>query len=150
MTLDDKPEIDQDHINEARNNNGHAFNRIGFAYHFGEVNYFKAMAWYQLGANENDEMAYNNIGCLYSVGHGVCQDYHIAIEYFLKAAKLSIAFSMGNIGEQFFYGRGVTSNLYYALAWYLKSGKRPAKVLELYKKGIFLRKEDQSKFSHCS
>jgi hypothetical protein len=33
LALDDKLEISQEHINEARNNNGDACANIGFAYH---------------------------------------------------------------------------------------------------------------------
>jgi hypothetical protein len=36
LALVDNLEISQEHINEARNNNGHACANIGFAYQFGE------------------------------------------------------------------------------------------------------------------
>jgi TPR repeat protein len=83
---------------------------------------------------------------MHAVGLGACQDHHIAMEYFLKAASLGNPMGMSNIGEQFFYGRWVTVNLHYALAWYLKSGKKPDRMLELSRKGIFLTEVDQSKF----
>jgi TPR repeat protein len=53
---------------------------------------------------------------MHSIGLGACQDHHIAMAYFLKAASLGNPMGMSNIGEQFFYGRGVTVNLHYALA----------------------------------
>jgi TPR repeat protein len=145
LSLDDGVAIDTDKINKAKNNDGEALRHIGNDYYNKLKDYSKAMAWYQLAANQNEMVAYNNIGNMYYFGLGVSQDYITAMEYYLTAARDNHKNAMTNIGILFFNGKGVPADKYRALKWLTKSGDKPEKAKELNKQGIHLTEEDKSK-----
>jgi TPR repeat protein len=145
LILDDELELDVGTINRAKNNNGQALQDIGHEYANKIKDYSKAMAWYKLAVNQNNTVAYINIGFMYDYGYGVSQDYFIAIEYYLKAARDKNKVAMSNIADLFLEGDGVQLDTYRALEWLSKGGTKPEKVKELNQQGIHLTEEDKSK-----
>jgi TPR repeat protein len=145
LSLDDGVAIDAYTINKAKNNDGQALRDIGYEYMSKKEDYSKSMAWYQLAANQNDLIAYNNIGFLYRNGLGVSRDYITSMEYCLKAASCNDRKAMTNIGILFSNGKGIPVDKYKALEWLTKGGTKPEKVKELNQEGIHLKKEDKSK-----
>ncbi|KAI8885762.1 HCP-like protein, partial [Backusella circina FSU 941] len=107
--------------------------------------YSKAIAWFQLGANQNDSGAQFNIAFFYENGLGVSQDYPTAMEYYLKAAENNHTIAMSHIGLLFLNEKDVPLDKYKALEWLVKSGNEPGKVEELNKAGFHLDEEDKSK-----
>lgn len=105
LTLDDRIEFDAETINKAKKNDGAAYYDIGYGYGIELKNYSKAMAWYQLAANQNNPFAQNSIGVLYDNGFGVSQDYYIAMDYYLKAAGNNDNVAKENMGEHFYMDR---------------------------------------------
>jgi TPR repeat protein len=143
--LDDKVNVDADKINEAKNNDGDAFQFIGFIYETEIKDYSKAMEWYQLAINQNNKDAYNDIGCLYYDGLGVSRDYDMSLGYLLKAVGHGDDSAMDNIGFYFLYGHGVPVDKYKALEWYIKYGKKPEQIKALNDKGVHLKEVDKGK-----
>jgi TPR repeat protein len=146
LSLDDG--LDAKIITLAHYNDGVALRSIGLNYYLKIKDYSKAMAWYQLAANQNITDAYNNIGVLYFFGCGVSRDRFTAAEYFLKAARDNNRLSMINIASSFLSGFGVSVDKYKALEWFAKSGDKPDDVKVLNKQGIHLKEEDKSKSSY--
>jgi TPR repeat protein len=145
LSLDDGVAIDADKINKAKNNDGQALRKIGYKYANKLKDYSKAMRWYQLAVNQNETVAYNDIGFMYHNGYGVSRDYITSIEYYLKGASGNEKYSMSNIGNLFLNGYGVSVDTYKALEWFNKSGNRPEKVKALNQQGTHLTEEDKSK-----
>lgn len=65
--------------------------------------------------------AMNMIGWMYKNGHGVEQDYAVAMEWYKKAAALGNANAMNNIGWAYCHGIGAEQDYAAALAWYEKA-----------------------------
>lgn len=65
--------------------------------------------------------AMNMIGWMYKNGHGVEQDYAVAMEWYKKAADLGNANAMNNIGWAYCHGIGAEQDYAAALAWYEKA-----------------------------
>ena len=52
-----------------------------------DVNYKKAIEWYEKAAEQGDAQAQYNLGSMYYNGQGVDVNYKKAFEWFEKAAK---------------------------------------------------------------
>ncbi len=62
-----------------------------------------------------------NAGWMYFEGHGVEQDYAVAMEWYEKAADLGNMYAMNNIGDMYREGYGVEQDYETALEWYEKA-----------------------------
>ena len=78
----------------------------------------RATKWYLEAAKLGDANVQNNLGCLYSIGREVLQDYNKAFNWYLKAAKQGHITAQYNLGNCFYYGHGVTQNYNEAVIWY--------------------------------
>ena len=58
-----------------------------------------AMEWYQKTAEQRDEFAENNIGCLYEHGEGVVEDRAMAMEWYRKAAEKGHVLAKESVGR---------------------------------------------------
>lgn len=97
---------------------------IGYLYRYGEgveLDYAKAMEWYEKAAGLGERASMAEIGLLYYYGEGVDQDYEKALEWFEKAADLRHSNSMYNIGVMYAYGEGVEQDYGMAMKWYEKA-----------------------------
>jgi uncharacterized protein len=96
--------------------------------------YHKAMEFYVKSANQEDANAQFNIGIfsfhsniilatddliwtgfMYKNGQGVPQDYHKAMEFYLKSANQGNAFAQNNIGMNLFHSNLTVTTNYFNL-----------------------------------
>jgi len=54
---------------------------------------------------------------MYDKGPGVDQDYHQAMEWYLKAANQGQAMAQNNIGVMYHHGHGVDQDYHQAIFW---------------------------------
>jgi TPR repeat protein len=101
-------------ISRAKSNDGEALQTIGYTYR-NKRRYSKAMAWFQLAANQNNINAYTTIGMMYHNGHGVSEDHLTALEYYLRAVRAGYTLPMSNIAALFLQENGLS-----ALEWLIK------------------------------
>jgi TPR repeat protein len=99
LKLDDGIIVTAATLIQAKSNDGEALCIIGSTYKPKRSNYSKAMAWYQLAANQNVSDAYYNIGLLYQTGKGVPQDLTTLMDYYLKGAAGNSRYCMNLIGR---------------------------------------------------
>jgi TPR repeat protein len=92
-------------------------------YEYNNQRYTEAMLWFKVPDVENLAMAQASIGTLYSRGNGVVLDYHIALNWYLKAAKQHYEPVFSDIGTLFYYGRGVPRDRHKAKEWFYKGGE---------------------------
>jgi tetratricopeptide (TPR) repeat protein len=145
LSLVDGLEINVDTFNKAKNNDAKALRNICCEYTNKIKDHSKAMNWYQLAINQNETVAYNDIGIMYYNGFGVSRDYITAMEYFLKVASGNNNIAMSNIGLGISNGKGAPADKYKALEWFAQNEKKPENAKELNQQGIHLKEEDKSK-----
>ncbi|WP_139151534.1 tetratricopeptide repeat protein, partial [Salmonella enterica] len=68
-----------------------------------------------------DEDAYNSIGWMYKFGHGVEQNYSLALEWFHKAAECNNSSGWYNLGCMYRDGHGTAQDLQQALYGFKKA-----------------------------
>ena len=99
---------------------------LGYMYLYGdeatkvEPNYKQAFTYYEMAANQNDNIAINNLGSLYYSGIGTARDIVKATQMFSKAAELGNTEAMVNLGFIYLSEQG---DFY-----------RPQEAIELFKK----------------
>ena len=89
-----------------------------------DVNYKKAIEWYEKAAKQGDANAQYNLGVMYHHGHGVDVNYKKAIEWYEKAAKQGYADAQYNLGLMYHHGQGVDVNYKKAIEWYEKAAEQ--------------------------
>src|SRR5436190_1260196 len=72
-----------------------------------ENDYKKALEYYKLSANQNNDAAQNNLGYMYQNGLGVEKDYMKAIEYYQLSAEQNNAAAQNNLGHMYQNGLDV-------------------------------------------
>lgn len=106
-----------------------AFARLGYIYENGlldfDVNLTVAFEYYKKAVelDENPE-ALNCLGNFYYNGKIVKQNYTIAVEHYVKAAKYGNVDAMNNLGICYEYGRGTEKNLVKAMECYKKASEK--------------------------
>ncbi len=65
-----------------------------------------------------DDDAYNSIGWMYKCGHGVEQNYSLALEWFHKSAECNNSSGWYNLGCMYRDGYGTAQDLQQALYWF--------------------------------
>ncbi|KAG0288223.1 hypothetical protein BGZ96_007973 [Linnemannia gamsii] len=98
------------------------------------------------GASCGDKEDQVTLGDMYRDGKGVPQDYHIAMVWYLKAARQAFAPAQYNIGDFYFLGHGVRQDFSQAMEWYIKAaslGHAPSlfSIGFLFHDGLGVRKD---------
>ncbi len=80
-----------------------------------------ARKYYELAADQGDEIAQYNLGTYYFFGFGVDQDYSEALRLFRLAAEQGYANGIFAVGECYYLGTGVDKDPETAAEWYQKA-----------------------------
>lgn len=91
------------------------------AYRAGD--YQQALATWSRLAEKGDAKAQNNMGVLYSEGHGVERDNEIALAWFTKSAEQGFVLAQANLGDSYFNGDIVPQDYGQAAYWYALSAR---------------------------
>ncbi len=87
---------------------------LGYMYLYGEdgveVNHKKAFEYYKMAAEQNDDVAVNNLGSLYYSGIGTKRNSLAAAQMFAKAANLGNVEATVNLAFIYLSGYGVSQN----------------------------------------
>ena len=97
---------------------------LGVLYNDGkgvEQGYVVARKYYELAADQGDDIAQYNLGTYYFFGFGVDQDYSEAYRLFCLAAEQGYADAIFAVGECYYLGTGVVKDLEIAAEWYQKA-----------------------------
>lgn len=97
----------------AENGDAEAQFLLGKCYDLGlgtEVNWQKAVAWYQKSAEQGNPKAQSNLGNCYRFGFGVDEDIKEAVKWFAKSAAQGGASAQYNLGMLYLAGLGVEEN----------------------------------------
>jgi TPR repeat protein len=86
------------------------------AYRAGD--YQQALATWSRLAEKGNAKAQNNMGVLYSEGHGVERDNEMALAWFTKAAEQGFVLAQANLGDSYFNGDIVPQDYGQAAYWY--------------------------------
>jgi hypothetical protein len=91
-------------------------------------------------ANNGVKQAQNNLGTMYSKGHGVTKNDVEAMKWYLKAAEQNDMYAQYNLGNQYYDMEDIASYKV-ALNWYLKAAsngydKAQYKLGQMYLKGL--------------
>ncbi|EFC39629.1 predicted protein [Naegleria gruberi] len=81
-----------------------AQNNLGAAYQNGtgvDIDYKKAVYWYEKSAEQNNSEAQFNLGYLYQEGLGVPKNIEIALQFFEKSANQNHVKAQNNLGVQY-------------------------------------------------
>lgn len=77
-----------------------------------------------ISANQGDKKAQVALGDLYRDGKEVPQNYHAAIDWYLKAAQQGDSVAQHRIGALYYYGSGTPQDYTQAMDWYLKAAEQ--------------------------
>jgi len=80
----------------------------------------KAMYHYNEAANNGNSAALFSIGECYYYGHGVEQDYEVAIGQYMKASALGFNEATYQVAHMYENGQGVAQDYTQAMHWYAK------------------------------
>ena len=87
---------------------------LGYMYLYGtdgvNVDYKKAFEYYKMAAEQNDNVAINNLGSLYYSGIGTERNSLMAAQMFAKAADLGNVEAMVNLAFIYLSGYGISQN----------------------------------------
>ena len=83
--------------------------------------YPDALAQYRVAGDAGYAMAWNNMGHMYDMGHGVDVDYSQAMTLFRKAADHDIPIAQYNVGLLYAQGRGTAQDPVEAVHWFRKA-----------------------------
>src|SRR5437764_849409 len=86
-----------------------AQNEIGDRYRKGngvQINYSKAISWYEKSANQGFAPAQASLGEMYSKGQGVSLDYAEALKWFQNAADQGNGDGQSDLGRLYLLGLG--------------------------------------------
>lgn len=112
----------------ARQGDGYAQAIIGYLYDFGvgglPQDYVQAATWYQLAAQQNVALAFNNLGELYQYGLGVPQSDQKAFELFQKSSAQGNRKGQYLTGTFYELGKATQRNYNKAVELYQKSANQ--------------------------
>lgn len=87
---------------------------LGYMYLYGEdgvaVDHTKAFEYYKMAAEQNDNVAINNLGSLYFSGIGTSRNPGVAAKMFEKAAQLGNSEAAVNLAFLYVSGQGIAKN----------------------------------------
>jgi hypothetical protein len=88
------------------------------------VDYKKAIHYYQLAVKQGDPFAQYRLGMMYNNGKGVERNYQKALELFSKAANQDYVKAQYSLGVLFRDGRGTRQNFARAHKWFTIAASR--------------------------
>lgn len=91
---------------------------------FSSGDYTAAYREWSNAAGTGDASAMAALGTLYDTGHGVPQDFALALKWYLRAAAAGDVRGMFNTGAMYDNGRGTPANRIEALRWYAQAAER--------------------------
>ena len=100
---------------------------LGNMYYNGEgteVNYEKALYWWEKAAEQGDADAQFNLGDMYYEGEGTEVNYEKALYWWKKAAEQGDAEAQFNLGRMYCQGEGTEVNYEKALYWWEKAAEQ--------------------------
>ena len=114
---------------QAQNGDATAQNEIGEYYADGgrgkfPPDYSKAIAWWQLAANNGNPRGLTNIGASYYSGKGVPRNSYKAVECWLEAAKRGDAEAQYLMGQAYSGGVSVLPDVNTAVFWWDKAAQQ--------------------------
>ena len=77
-----------------------------------------------MAAEKGSRTAEFNLGVCYDRGHGVEQNYELAVDWYKKSAAHGYDFAMTNLGSCYDFGNGVEMDKDKAAYWYKRAAKR--------------------------
>lgn len=83
----------------------------------------------------------------YKKGQGVPLDYHLSLDWFLKAAYNNDLNAIFYVGESLEQGFGVATNKKMALEWYHKVNRSSPDINRLNNQGYCITRADQGIFN---
>ncbi len=89
-----------------------------------DVDFVKAVEWYQKAANKDDAKAQKCLGVCYYHGQGIRKNISEAVNLFYKSAEQGNAYGQYNLGVCYYTGQGVIWNLFLAEMWVRKSAEQ--------------------------
>src|SRR5689334_11769770 len=92
-----------------------AINGLGLLYLYGQginINYEKAMAYFQIAVKDGSNAAMNNVGYMYDKGLGVKEDNTIAIKWYQQAIDAGNADAFYSLGWMYDQEPGMPKDYY--------------------------------------
>ncbi len=89
-----------------------------------EVNYEKALYWWEKAAEQGDVRAQFNVGLIFSRGLGTEVNYEKALYWFEKAAEQGDVGAQYSVGYMYYNGEGTEVNYKKALYWFEKAAEQ--------------------------
>jgi hypothetical protein len=116
--------------------------------------YSDALLWFNKSAQQNNPVALNNLGFLFSEGFGVKSDSPKAVSYYKRAAELGNLDALNNLALMYAQGEGVTQSYRDAYVWFEKAadkgdGLATANIGIYYAQGFGVQKNDTIAFALC-
>ena len=93
---------------------------LAWMFHTGKgvkKNMKRALAWYQVAAENDHVIAQNNLGVFYEQGIEVRKNYQKAALWYQKAAEVGYSYAQYNLGVLYLEGKGVKKNKDEAIYW---------------------------------
>lgn len=111
----------------AKKGNSNAQKSLGNRYCFGEgveLDYKKAIKWYELSAEQGNANAQYSLGDMYYFEKGVNKDYNKAIYWYIKSANQGNEAAEYSLGYMYQYGQGLEKDYKEAVKCYKLSAER--------------------------
>jgi len=112
-----------------------------------EKNMDECLKYYQLSADQGNEVALFSLGLMYYDGDGVPQDLERAREYFQAAADEGHSVSMCNLGGIYYAGEGVDKDAKKAFSYYEQAAEKGDKYAQ-YNLGLMYYDGDGTTKDH--
>ncbi len=129
-------DVDKDKFNwcfkAANMGYSNAQNCLGCYYFDVKRDYFEAVRWYTLAANQGNLGGLNNLAFCYLLGRGVEENISEAIRLYRKSAEEGSVVAQCKLARFYKEGKGVSQSDDEAIYWYMKAvekGYEPAKKL---------------------
>ncbi|MBU6468881.1 MAG: sel1 repeat family protein [Betaproteobacteria bacterium] len=113
-----------------------------------------ALFWFNKAAEQNNSVALNNLGFLFSEGYGVKADSPKALQYYKRSAELGNLDALNNLALMYAQGEGVKQSYREAYVWFEKAadkgdGLATANIGIYYAQGFGVQKNDTIAFALC-
>lgn len=143
-------------IQQAENGDADSQNSLGCAYFNGEgaeLDYGKALYWFEKAAAQNNHLPLSNLGLCYFNGLGVERDFEKAYEYYARAVEHGVVEAINSLGLCYEEGKGVEKNEKKAFEWYLKAAEAGSptgkyNVGMCYHRGLWVRRNLEKAFQY--
>jgi hypothetical protein len=116
--------------------------------------YESANKWLQIGADRNDPTSLHNLAVNIAYGKGTKVNMGLAVQYFLRAARLGLAASQNNVGWHYYKGDGIKRSIPDAVFWITRSAEQGepfayGSLCEMYGAGDTFAKDNVEAYKWC-